>query len=51
MILKIEQYAKREYLKYVVRMRNTQFYVIETDTLNHTIFAHSSSTHLNPFYD
>ena len=33
MILKIEQHAKREYLKYVVRMRNTQFYVRATDNI------------------
>ena len=38
-ILKIEQHVNREYLKYVVRMRNTQFSVRATDNLNHTMFA------------
>ena len=39
MILKIEQHVNRKYMKYVVRMRNTQFYVRGTDNLNHTMFA------------
>ena len=39
MILKIEQHVKREYIKYVVHLRNTQLYVRPTDNLNHTMFA------------